>query len=179
MRVAVTGSHRVGKTTLAQAIAEALAHHDFADEPYHELVADGHVFSHPPDPEDFEAQLEYAIDALSDEAPNVVFDRCPVDLLAYLLVACQNDERVIDDWCEPVRRAMRSLDAVILVPIEAPDRIDFGPDEDATGSRDAVDETVRELFLDNRLGLEVEVLEVRGSLDQRTTAALDWLAQLR
>lgn len=178
MRIAVTGSHRVGKTTLAQAIADSLANHDFVDEPYHELVADGYVFSHPPDSEDFEAQLEYSLDALSDEAPNVVFDRCPVDLLAYLVVTCQNDERVIAPWREPVRRAMRSLDAVILVPIEAPDLIDFGPDEDSTGSRAAVDETLRELLLSDRLELEVGIFEVRGPLDQRTTAVLNWLAQV-
>jgi len=178
MRVAVTGSHRVGKTTLAQAIADLLGDHDFADEPYHELVADGYVFSHPPDSEDFEAQLEYSLDALSDEAPNVVFDRCPVDLLAYLVVTCQNDERVIAHWREPVRRAMRSLDAVILVPIEAPDVIDFGQDEDPTGSRNVVDETLRDLLLSNRLELEVEIFKVRGPLDRRTTAVLDWLAQV-
>ena len=178
MRVAVVGSHRVGKTTLAHAIAEALADHDFADEPYHELVADGYLFSHPPDAEDFEAQLEYALDALSDGAPNVVFDRCPADLLAYLLVTCQNDERVIAHWREPVRRAMRSLDAVIFVPIEVPDVIDFGQDEDPTGSRDMVDETLRELLLGNRLELEVEIFEVRGTPDGRTTASLEWLAQI-
>ncbi len=178
MRIAVTGSHRVGKTTLAQAIADSLANHDFADEPYHELVADGYVFSHPPDSEDFEAQLEYSLEALSDEAPNVVFDRSPVDLLAYLVVTCQNDERVIAPWREPVRRAMRSLDAVILVPIEAPDVIDFGQDEDPTGSRAAVDETLREWLLSDRLELDVEIFEARGPLDQRTTAVLNWLAQV-
>ncbi|MEZ4421765.1 MAG: AAA family ATPase, partial [Gemmatimonadota bacterium] len=164
---------------LAQSIADALGDHDFADEPYHELVADGYLFSHPPDPDDFEAQLEYALDALGDEAPNVVFDRCPVDLLAYLMVTCQNDERVIARWREPVRRAMRSLDAVVFVPVEAPDVIDFGQDEDPTDSRGAVDEALRELLLGDHLELEVEILEVRGPLDRRTTASLEWLAQLR
>lgn len=177
MRVAVTGSHRVGKTTLAQAIADSLAHHDFVDEPFHELVADGYVFSHPPDAEDFEAQLEYSLDALGDETPNVVFDRSPVDLLAYILVTCQNDEGVIAHWGEPVRRAMRSLDAVIFVPIEAPDVIDFGQDDDPTGSRDVVNETLRELLLGDGLDLEVEIFEVSGPLDRRATASLAWLAQ--
>ena len=100
-----------------------------------------------------------------------------MDLLAYLLVTCQNDERVIAHWREPVRRAMRSLDAVILVPIEAPDLIDFGPDEDPTGSRDMVDETLKELLLSNRLELEVEIFEVTGPLERRTAASLEWLAR--
>ena len=167
-----------GSRGIGRAIAEALADHDFADEPYHELVADGYLFSHPPDAEDFEAQLEYALDALSDEAPNVVFDRCPVDLLAYLVVTCGNDERVIAHWREPVRRAMRSLDAVIFVPIEAPEVIDLGQDEDPTGSRDVVDETLRELLLGHGLELEVEIFEVSGPLDRRTTASLEWLARI-
>lgn len=178
MRIAVTGSHRVGKTTLARALADSLVDHEFVDEPYHELVAEGHIFSHPPDPADFEAQLGYALDALSDEALDVVFDRCPVDLLAYLVVVCPGDERVIAHWREPVRRAMRSLDAVILVPIEVPDVIDLGQDEDPAGSRDVVDETLRDLLFGTRLDLEVEILEVKGPPDRRTTVALTWLADV-
>lgn len=175
MRIALTGTHRVGKTTLARAIADALPDHDLAEEPYHEMAGDGYVFSHPPDAEDFEAQLEHSLASLSDGAPDVIFDRCPVDLLAYLLVESEYDEDVIARWREPVRRAMRSLDGVILVSIETPDVIDFRPDEDSTGSRRAVDETVRELLLGSRLELEVELLEVSGSVDRRATETLEWL----
>lgn len=178
MRVAVSGSHRVGKTTLAQALADALVDHDFADEPYHELVAEGYVFSDPPDAEDFEAQLEYSLEVLNDDAPNMVFDRCPVDLLAYLVVASQDDEGVIARWIDPVRRAMRSLDAVILVRVENPDVIDFGEDEDPTASRDAVDETLRRLLRSHELELEVQVFEIGGPLDGRITAVLDWLERI-
>jgi hypothetical protein len=175
MRVAVSGSHRVGKTTLAQTLAEALADHHFADEPYHELVAGGYVFADPPSSEDFEAQLEYSLDALSEDLPNVVFDRCPVDLLAYLVVESRNDTEVLARWRDPVRRAMQSLDAVVLVRVETPDVINVDEDEDPTGSRDAVDETLHELFRSHQLDLDAQIFEVGGPLDRRTTAVLDWL----
>lgn len=93
MRVAVSGTHRVGKTTLARAISDALPGHDFADEPYHDLVAEGHVFSHPPGVEDFEEHLEHSLTKLGNGAQHVVFDRCPVDLLAYLMVASRRGRR--------------------------------------------------------------------------------------
>ena len=178
MRIAVSGSHRVGKTTLARALADALADHDFADEPYHELVAEGYVFADPPDSEDFEAQLEYSLDALSDGAPNVVFDRCPVDFLAYLVVGSQNHNEVIARWRDPVCRAMQSLGAVVLVGVESPDVIDVSEDEDPTASRDAVDETLRELLRSYQLELEVQLFEVDGPLDRRIASVLDWLERV-
>ena len=61
----------------------------------------------------------------------------------------------------------------------AGEALDFGQDDDPTDSRGAVDEALRELLLGDHLELEVEILEVRGPLDRRTTASLEWLAQLR
>ena len=177
MRIAISGTHRVGKTTLAQAIADTLPGCDFVDEPYHGLVAEGYVFSHPPSVEDFEAQLEYSLAVLSDGGRHVVFDRCPVDLLAYLAVASHDEGEVMARWWEPVRRAIRLLDAVILVPIESPDRIELDEDDDPTGHREMVDVMLREWLLDDRLELGVDVFTVRGSLRRRAASTLEWLAR--
>lgn len=177
MRVAVSGTHRVGKTTLARAISDALPGHDFADEPYHDLVAEGHVFSHPPGVEDFEEHLEYSLTKLGNGAQHVVFDRCPVDLLAYLMVASRDGEEAAEFWRGRVERAMQSLDAVILVPIESPDRVEVTDEEDPAVTREIVDETLRELLLGDGLDLDVEVVEVRGSPQHRTATAIRWLAE--
>ena len=178
MRIAVIGSHRVGKTTLAHAIAHSPRHHHVVDEPYHELVAAGHAFADPPDVDDFEAQLEVALDALTDDAPAVIFDRAPLDLFAYLAVASGNDERILAPWRERVRQAMHSLDALICVPVEAPDVIDVAHDEDAGELREAVDATLREMLSDGDLTADVAMLDVSGSPGRRTRAALAWLAEL-
>ncbi len=177
VRIAVSGTHRVGKTTLARAIADVLPGHDLVDEPYHDLVAEGHVFSHPPGVEDFEEQLEHSLTALSDDVQHVVFDRCPVDLLAYLVVASRDGDDVVEHWRGRVRRAMQSLDAVILVPVESPDRIEVTEDEDPAATRQDVDETLRDLLLSDRLDLDVRVVEVHGSLWDRATTAVALLAE--
>ena len=178
MRIAVSGSHRVGKTSLAEGIAEALTGHDLVGEPYHDMVAEGHVFSHPPGVGDFEDQLEYALGAIAEDVREVVFDRSPVDLLVYLMVAAGDSEGVIERWRGRVRRAMRTLDAVVLVPIESPDRIEVTEEEDPESTRHVVDEMLRELLLSDGLDLGIEVIEVRGSLKERVSAVLRGPADL-
>lgn len=175
MRLAVSGTHRVGKTTLGRALADLLPDHEFVDEPYHELVGEGHSFSHPPRTEDFEDQLKYSVAALDHGEENVIFDRCPVDLMAYLIAAEGDAAGVLHAWGEEVGRAMRSLDGVIFVPVEVPDLVGTGPDLDPTGDRAAVDEILRDLWLGDPLDLETRVVEVHGPPDARARAVLTWL----
>lgn len=42
MRIAISGSHRVGKSTLVEALGDALVGYATVDEPYHQLVEQGH-----------------------------------------------------------------------------------------------------------------------------------------
>lgn len=175
MRLAVSGTHRVGKTTLGQRLVELLPAHEFLDEPYHELVGEGHAFSHPPGAEDFEDQLRYSVCSLEQTEENLIFDRCPVDFMAYLIALQDDAGEVLQRWGEPVRSAMSSLDGVILVPVEEPDRVGIEPDRDMAVDRGAVDEIVRDLLVNDHLDLDLPVVEVRGSLRGRAQAVLDWL----
>ena len=178
MRIALSGAHRVGKTTLAEALGDALPGHEVVVEPYHEMAADGHVFAHPPTVEDFEDQLDHSIDSLLERSgEDMVFDRCPVDLLAYLRVERSDPSYAPEPLLEELRGAMASLDLVVFVPIESPDRIDFADDEDLPGTRDAVDGRLRELLMDDPLGLGVDVLEVRGPRSDRVDAVLRRLSR--
>lgn len=81
MRIAISGSHLVGKTTLAEALADALPDHQLVPEPYHLLEEEGYEFGEMPSIEDFELQLERSFHCLQESGPAVVFDRCPLDMI--------------------------------------------------------------------------------------------------
>jgi predicted ATPase len=167
VRVAFSGSHRVGKTTLVQHVAERLPGHATVDEPYYLLEDDGYELAEQPSLEDFEAQLTRSLAALDDAGPDVLFDRCPVDVLAYLL---EHDDAAAfdpDDWLEQIRAAVETLDLVVFVPIEDADRIALARHEDAEHRR-AVHARLLDLLIDEALGVGVEVLTVGG--DARTRA---------
>ena len=48
MRIAISGSHVVGKTTLAEALAPALPHYELVPDPYDLLAEDGNEFGEMP-----------------------------------------------------------------------------------------------------------------------------------
>ncbi|MBX3209370.1 MAG: ATP-binding protein [Labilithrix sp.] len=168
MRIAFSGSHRVGKSTLVEEIADALPRYATVEEPYYLLEEDGYECGDPPSREDFEAQLERSLDALEEGQPKVLFDRCPADVLAYLLTHEDAASFDPEEWLERTRDAMQTLDLVVFVPIEEVDRIPVPSHEDRE-LRSAVDDKLRELLLDDSLGFEADVLTVHG--DARTRAA--------
>ena len=170
MRIAVCGSHRVGKTTLAEALAEALPKHEFVAEPYHLLEEDGHEFSEMPSLEDFELQLERSLQCLAEGGANVVFDRCPLDILGYLTTHEDADAFELDDWLPRVQRFVPSLDLIVFVPIEERDRVAVSRSE--ARLREEVDAVLRELIVDDAYGLEVEVLTVTGTPAARLNQVL-------
>ena len=62
MRIAITGTHFSGKSTLVEALSEALPHHIIVEEPYRLLEEEGYEFPELPSLEDFELQLERSIE---------------------------------------------------------------------------------------------------------------------
>ena len=173
MRIAVSGTHRSGKSTLIEELSRLMPRYGVVDEPYHLLGEDGHEFSHPPSLEDFEAQLERSVEELSDGRDNVLFDRCPVDFLAYLFMHADGDAFDLDEWLPRVRAAVQTLDLVVFVPIEARDRITLASSDDDDDARERVDEKLRELLVEDSLGFDVEVLEVEGDLATRVRTVLE------
>lgn len=170
MRIAFSGSHRVGKSTLIEHLARRLPGHATVDEPYYLLEEEGYEHSDPPSFEDLEAQLTRSLETLeANDEPHVLFDRCPVDVVAYLLSHDDAAAFQIDDWLPRVREAMSGIELVVFVPIEARDRIAVA---DERAHRQAVHETLRELLVDDALGLDREVLMVEGDLRARVDQVL-------
>jgi predicted ATPase len=160
VRVAFSGTHRTGKTTLVAAIADLVPGYAVVDEPYRVLEEAGYEFADPPSVEDYEEQLRTSIELVAAAPADALFDRCPLDVVAYL----QAVDEDCDDWLDDIRDAMARIDLVVVVPIE--DRIPVPAHEDRRLRR-RVDERVQRLALDDPFGFEVATLEVTGSLAER------------
>ncbi len=172
MRIAVSGTHRTGKSTLVEELCLRLPDHAAIAEPYELMLEDGYEFSHPPALEDFEAQLALSLQLLSERRTNAIFDRCPLDLIGYMLVHPEAEAFDIEDWRPRVQRALQTLNFLVFVPIEEYDRIVLAS---ADHSREEVDEALRELLIEDPLGLGIEVLEVEGRTAARVKAVLQWV----
>ncbi len=169
MRVAFAGTHRTGKTTLLEAVSEKLPAYDTVDEPYRLLEDEGYELSDPPTPEDFERQLRRAIQAIAESGANTLFDRCPLDLVAYLQVI--DDDFDAEPWLDELHTSMEPLDLIVVVTIESPDLIVVPAHEDRR-LRSRVDEALRTLVLDDPHGFGTPTLEVTGSVDARVRQVL-------
>src|SRR5690349_17162830 len=143
MRVAFSGTHRTGKSSLIEALAGRLPGYEVVDEPYRLLEDEGYEPSDPPVREDYERQLARSVEAIADAPRDALIDRCPLDFVAYLRAIGEDGEIEIEDW-PPV-------DLIVFVPIEDPDRIAVASHEDRRLRR-RVDELLRTLVLDDALG---------------------------
>jgi|SRR6185503_5174913 len=164
MRIAVSGTHGVGKSTL---IDEFLRRHpEFVHEPepYTVMVEDfGEEFSAEPSVEDFRRQLEFNIERLSQHAPgeNVIYERCPVDFLAYIHAL---DRKSAEALLERVSEAMRHLDLILYLPFD-------GTSEEFPKLQRAVDRRLRSIFQEDEFGImsstNAIIVEAEGSTDHR------------
>jgi hypothetical protein len=171
MRIAISGTHFSGKSSLVEALSQALPQYTTIDEPYHLLQEEGYEFAEMPSIEDFELQLERSIESMDEIAPNIIFDRCPADILGYLLSHTDIEAFDLEEWLPRVQTAIRKLDLLVFLPIEEPDRIVLPLSQDAA-YRQRVDEKLKEMILENSFDLEVDVLEVTGSPKTRVELVL-------
>ena len=166
MRIAISGTHVSGKSTIVDALSEALPQYATVEEPYYLLQEEGYEFTESPTIEEFELQLVRSIESLNERAQNVIFDRCPADILAYLLVHTDAEAFDLDAWLPRIRTVMDTLDLIVFLPIEEPDRIVLPTSQDAA-YRQRVDDKLKEIILENAFSFEPDVLEVTGNLRSR------------
>jgi hypothetical protein len=183
VRIAVSGAHHVGKTTLIEAFARAHPEYDAEPEPYHALSEAGAAFSDPPTEEDYLEQLEHSVRRLEERGEeNVIFDRCPLDFVAYLqvLAARSGEDFDFDDHREEVASALEGLDLIVF--ITAADRAFDGDDISYPKLRKAVDRRLQAILLEDELSLfesgRPRIVELSGSTNARL-AGLERLAGQR
>lgn len=160
MRIAVFGAHKVGKTTLAEELLEHLPGYTLEQEPYYQLESSGYEFSENPNAEDFIAQFNYSAKLISQSGKNVLFDRCVIDILAYLHVL--DPHRNIQFLFEKAQTIIAEIDFFVFVAIEEPDLIP-GYQTDRPKLRSQVNDLLHDWIED----FGIEVIEVSGTLSNR------------
>jgi len=172
MRIAISGGHATGKSTLVAELAYRLTGYATIDELFYILEDEGHVFGDPPSAEDFELLFDRSLSLLREvHASNVLFDRSPADYLAYMTAL--DPALVSADHIEAAATALATLDLVVFVPIERPDRVDVA---EAPRLRRRVDRILHEMLVDDSAGFDVRVITVSGTVAQRVEQVLAQLA---
>lgn len=180
MRIAVSGTHCTGKSTLIEEFLQA--HPDFVHEPepYTVLSEDfGEEFSAEPCVEDLYRQLEFNIQRLREHAreERVIYERCPIDFLAYINVL---DAQAAQSSLGLVAEAIQNLDLIVYLPLNQ--EIDV-PEDEYPKLREAVDLRLSAILNDDDFGIidssEVVVVEAEGSTTQRLRTLDEALTKLR
>jgi predicted ATPase len=173
MRIGISGTHGTGKTTLVEALSAHLPGHVTADEPYYLLEEEGYEFDFPPSADEYRALLARSLRCLSDPPPRpaIVFDRTPLDYLAYLVATGADAEREAD--APALRFALTSLDLLVITVI-TPETEQTLPTPDMPELRTRMNDALLDLVYANPLDAwgEVPLLELDGPLDNRLPAVL-------
>jgi len=176
MRIAVTGTHGVGKTTFIDDVTAAYPHYERVAEPYWLLAQHGHPFADGATIADLETQLGESCKLIVDyPGRDLIFDRCPLDFLAYLDVVSAAEGF---EWLPSGRqlahisKAMARLDMLFFVPITTPDEIAIPIERPKLRSR--MDRRLKTMLRDDDLGLLHDgprLVDVVGSRAQRVALA--------
>ena len=167
MRIAVAGTHGVGKSTLIEEFLRLHPEFEYEPEPYAVMVEDyGEEFSAEPCVEDFLRQLEFNLERLRQHSENVIYERCPLDFLAYLKAL---DSNVSEALSERISDAMQQLDLIVYLPR------DDASDGEYPKLRRAVDHQLNEILTSTN----VTVVEATGSTAQRLRAVENALTDIK
>ena len=140
-------------------------HPDFVHEPepYAVLVEElGEEFSAEPCVEDFLRQLEFNIARLKqhETGSRVIYERCPIDFLAY--VECAGQTLRTDEVIE----AIQSLDLIVYLPID-----NAVHTEDFPKLRKQVDRRLSAIYREDDLGIisatGLAIIEATGPVEKR------------
>lgn len=190
MRIAVSGTHGSGKSTLIEDFVAV--HRDYVHEPEpYEWMEDvyGEAGVEEPGAEDFYRQLEISVERLRDYAPGakVIAERSPLDFLAYLLALTDlgragRDCAAIDSAVELVAAGIANVDLLVLLPLNDRDGIEMPESEDLE-LREAMNERLLDIVTADPYSLfasgRPRIVEVHGTRQQRMRRLEQAVAELR
>ena len=142
-------------------------------EPYTVLVEQfGEEFAAEPRVEDFIRQLEFNIARLDqhERGANVIYERCPIDFLAYIECVSRTQALPIpiDSLVADVSRAIQNLDLIVYLPIE--ETIEVG-EEEFPKLRKAVDRRLGRIYGEDEFGIvsstNIVIVGASGTIERR------------
>jgi hypothetical protein len=182
MRIAISGTHASGKSTL---ISDFLAvHPEYAHEPEpFELLDDARDDL---DADAFFHQLQISVQQLRSYSidARVIAERCPVDFLAYLMALDElgrggRSRELLHRAAPLTAAAMEHVDLLVILPLNPVDDITVPQSEDPE-LREVMNEFLLEISGDTELVSERSVvLELTGSRGRRLAALDSVAAQLK
>ncbi|MBS0290318.1 MAG: AAA family ATPase [Proteobacteria bacterium] len=145
----------MGKSTLIADFIKAHPEYSTVIEPYYHLQNQKEIeLSLEPTIESLVEQLDQSIEDLNQHASktNVIFDRCPIDFIAYALCILQNDDVNIHDTeiserFPEVKKALNNLDFIFFLPMTKEHIIEY-PEENPTYRR-AADSAFKKIYRDD------------------------------
>jgi len=152
MRIAVSGTHFIGKSTLIADFIQAHPEYRSEIEPYYALQSEAMELEASLD--SLMQQLDYSIDQLNkyQNEPNIIYDRCPVDFIAYAMHVLAldhidiNDSEISEKFSD-VKVALNNLDLIIFLPITKENNIDYY--EENPAYRKAADKYFKKMYRDD------------------------------
>jgi hypothetical protein len=173
MRIAVSGTHFMGKTTLIDDFIKVRSDYKYEIEPYYKLQEEKSVeLFLEPTLDSLMEQLDYSIEQLNrcETERNIILDRCPIDYIAYAMyIAGQdvfdiNDSEVSERFTH-VKEALNSLDLIVFLPITKEHTIEYT--EENPSYRKKVDECFKEIYRDDMYDLfpsynHPKIIEIYG-----------------
>ena len=159
MRIAISGTHFIGKTTFIQDFIKTHPDYKWEMEPYYLLQEENATeFSEEPSLESLIEQLDYSIDQLNQSADehNLIFDRCPIDFIAYVLWTLRQDgidinDSEISERFDQIKEALGTLDLIVFLPITTEHLIDYT--EENSFYRKAIDTWFKKIYHDDTYDL--------------------------
>jgi len=176
MRIAISGTHFTGKSTLVEDLIRLMPEYESVEEPYYLLEEEGYQFPETPLLEDYEKQLSRSIQLLKNRQQNIIFDRCPLDFIAYSLSVTDSDYFNIDSWLPALNEALNSLDLIFFLPVEPGIPV---PASQNNAFRRNVDDQLNDILHSNTLEFDVKVIIIQGSRGKRAEIAMGHIRQFQ
>lgn len=156
MRIAISGAHNTGKTTLVKSFLYTWDNYETPEKTYRDILKEQNLdHSSKTTPETQTAILNYFLDELqkySSVDDKVVYDRCPLDTLAYTIYAHGKgldgfDNKYVQDQIKLVRESMRFLDIIFICKFDKSQQIvDDGVRDTDSGYLKEIDNIFESLY---------------------------------
>jgi len=150
MRIAVSGTHFIGKSTLIDDFLKIHPEYKHEIEPYHDHTTE---LSLEPSLESLCEQLDGSIELINKHSntQNIIFDRCPVDFLAYAMCISEQEESDINDTeiadrFADIKTALNNVDLIVFLPISKENDIIYT--EENPAYRKLADKCFKKLYRD-------------------------------